>query len=171
MGSLGTGEKIVAALAALLREKDYDAISVSDLARAAGVSRMSYYRNFRSVDEVLGAYLETLLPPPPDLPGLPGEAGVAPGTGYFQTLFETLGKQDDVLLSVLRGGHGELLRGGILASLLSYFGKKDVPRGDKYRLTACAGAFVGVFSEWLASGKKETPAELAALLCEGGSFL
>lgn len=41
------------AMLELLAEKDYNSISVSELAERAGVARMSFYRNFNSTDDVL----------------------------------------------------------------------------------------------------------------------
>ena len=38
-------ECIVTALVELMKIKDYDAISITDIAKKAGVSRMAYYRN------------------------------------------------------------------------------------------------------------------------------
>ena len=41
------------ALLKLLAEKDFTSISVSELTESAGVSRMSFYRNFQTTDDVL----------------------------------------------------------------------------------------------------------------------
>lgn len=48
-----TKGSIKCALLKLLDEKDYNDISISELTQRAGVSRMSFYRNFQTMDDVL----------------------------------------------------------------------------------------------------------------------
>lgn len=50
---------IADALFELLKVKDYHDISVKDIVEKAGFSRMSYYRNFKSYDEVLDYFLDS----------------------------------------------------------------------------------------------------------------
>ena len=42
---------IMDALLQLMHTKDYDDITITDITERAGVSRMSYYRNYHSKDE------------------------------------------------------------------------------------------------------------------------
>lgn len=53
-----TRESIETALLFLLEKKDLKQISVSELARKAGVSRNAFYRNYKSKEEILEAYYE-----------------------------------------------------------------------------------------------------------------
>lgn len=48
-----TREALVGALAILVNEKEYKEISIKELCLKAGVSRQAFYRNFRSLDEVM----------------------------------------------------------------------------------------------------------------------
>ena len=50
-------ESITEALLQLMDKKPYDDISISELAERAGVSRVSFYRNYKSKDEILLIYL------------------------------------------------------------------------------------------------------------------
>ena len=52
---------IMDALLQLMHTKDYEQISISELARKAGVSRMSYYRNYNSKDEILMDYMYQII--------------------------------------------------------------------------------------------------------------
>lgn len=45
---------IVTGLLRLMRKTPYESIKVTDIVREAGVSRMTYYRHFKSKSEVLG---------------------------------------------------------------------------------------------------------------------
>ena len=51
-------ESITQAMAALMAEKRFEDITITELVRRAGVSRNSFYRNFRDMDDVLRRYLE-----------------------------------------------------------------------------------------------------------------
>lgn len=46
------------ALVMLMQKTDYSKISIQDIVDKAGLSRMAYYRNFASKDEVLIFYLD-----------------------------------------------------------------------------------------------------------------
>ena len=50
---LSVKEQIKKAFIDLLPEKEYSDITVSELAEKAGVSRMSFYRNFSSTDDII----------------------------------------------------------------------------------------------------------------------
>lgn len=44
---------IYEALIALMKEKSYNKISITDITERAGVSRMAYYRNYKEKDDIL----------------------------------------------------------------------------------------------------------------------
>lgn len=48
------------ALMLLMRDKKLNSISVTDIAAKAGISRMTYYRNFASKEHVLRTYMQIL---------------------------------------------------------------------------------------------------------------
>lgn len=49
-------EYIMGALFALMKEKPFASITVTDIAKKAGVSRITYYRRFKSKEEVIIRY-------------------------------------------------------------------------------------------------------------------
>lgn len=54
-------ECIYTSLLQLMEQKPYSEISVTDIAKRAGVSRMAYYRNYRSKDEILLQRVDEML--------------------------------------------------------------------------------------------------------------
>ena len=46
-------ERIVAALTELMSEQDYTSITITEITQRAGVSRMTYYRNYSSKEDIL----------------------------------------------------------------------------------------------------------------------
>ena len=51
-----TKECIFTALLILMEKKPYEEITITDIAKKAGVSRMSYYRLYKSKDDILIQY-------------------------------------------------------------------------------------------------------------------
>jgi AcrR family transcriptional regulator len=59
-----TSEEFISkALLKLLNEKDYSEIDVSMICHKAGVSRVTFYRNFSSKDEVVSRYFKKIMSP------------------------------------------------------------------------------------------------------------
>ena len=52
---------MVQALMQLLQTKSLSNITISELTERAGVSRMTYYRNYNSMDEIFISYLKDLV--------------------------------------------------------------------------------------------------------------
>ena len=52
---------IMDALIQLMHTKDYNDITITDITKRAGVSRMSYYRNYKSKDDILLDYMYRIL--------------------------------------------------------------------------------------------------------------
>ena len=52
---------LMQALLLLLKEKKLESISITELAKNAGVSRNAYYRNYKSKDDLLNSYLDELI--------------------------------------------------------------------------------------------------------------
>ncbi len=55
-----SAEKIVAALFALMRDKPYETISVTEICTAAGVGRKTFYRNFDGKDGMIAYRLDCI---------------------------------------------------------------------------------------------------------------
>ena len=54
---------MVQALIQLLKTKSLSNITITELTERAGVSRMTYYRNYHSLDEIFSSYLKDLVDP------------------------------------------------------------------------------------------------------------
>ena len=53
-------ECITTALLQIMEGKDFEAITITELTRKAGVGRVSFYRNFESKEDVIRQYLGKL---------------------------------------------------------------------------------------------------------------
>ncbi|HAX72260.1 MAG TPA: TetR/AcrR family transcriptional regulator [Firmicutes bacterium] len=55
-----TKESMFTALMRLMQEKSFSQISITEISQKAGVSRMSYYRNYQSKEDIITTYLDEL---------------------------------------------------------------------------------------------------------------
>ena len=155
-------ECIVTALIELMKVKDYHAISITDITKKAGVSRMAYYRNYTSKEDILNKYMDEV--------GISIHEKIAKMNtreeilDYFHALFEQLGNYRDIGITAYRAHLGELILENINKNMAMTFPPQEGPE-DKYRHLYLAGAFYNVFIEWLKTGRRESCEEMAQICC------
>lgn len=155
----GARDRLVNAMMELLQEKDYADITVTDLTRRAGLSRMAYYRSFSSREEVLDRFMEVMgeqIHQSLEAAGLRENA-----RAYFEALFEALGLYASLIRAACKAHLGEM----ILFHIGRYM-RISFPHEEEYRLHFIAGGFYHVLIRWIQNGCGETPAEMAEI-CSG----
>lgn len=152
-------ECIVTALVELMKIRDYDSITITDIAKKAGVSRMAYYRNYTSKDDIFKKYIEEV---GEDIhQKITGRRSSAVPYDYFLALFEQLGKYSDLAIVAYRAHLGELILAALIKNMFITFPPPNESASERYHRFFLAGAFYNVFIEWLKGGLQETPAEMA----------
>lgn len=156
-------ERIVAALTKLMSEKDYASITITEITQEANVSRMTYYRNYSSKEDILRKFMKSV-----------GESIHAKIVEqdlfrdpyqYYLMLFRTLGQYADLVNAALAAGLDGLILECVAYNMDQTFLNTVTPNGrGKYLLRFHAGAFFHVFIEWTRSGMQE-PCEQMAQLC------
>lgn len=154
-----TVEGIEAALLLLLRDKALPEISVTELARKAGVSRAAFYRNYASPEAVLEeivlrharntcqACLQTRS----------GETG-----NYWLGMFSYAYDHPDFYTLIV-----SRKAAGYISQYTDYIAQQifTQPKMDNpYFLSFTRGAVTGIFTDWLKNGMVESPEEMAALV-------
>lgn len=148
-------EYITDTLLMLMRKEDYKEISITEICEKAGVTRMSFYRNFESKEDILKRWIESV-------------------TDTFLTVSEISFKNDSskdyfVKLFTHMKQHQEICEALYKADLI-YLVKEQFDRGflsiyhdeyDDYKSYFLAGGIYNVFLLWLMNGCAETPEELA----------
>lgn len=159
-------ECMVTALMQLLKEKPLSAISVSELTKKAGVSRMTYYRNYQTKEDIFASYLEDILI------DYQKEALLLPlDTQCYESVhllhcFSYFEKHKDFLNSLLKSGRGDLLLDSISKYVLKMWHTPEDGIQHYYGLQAFAGALFNLYITWASNGTKETPEELTKILEE-----
>lgn len=142
---------ILEALLKLMEEKDYEKITIKELTARADLDRKTFYRNFRSKEEVLYLQLQELcdlyIQMLQDLPQL---SAYSVTEAYF-----SLCRQYAHFFMLLK-------RNNLLNDL---FLSNPVYRGkSKQELIYQAGGFWNITIHWINDGMEESPEEMAEVI-------
>lgn len=150
-------ECIVTALIQLSRQKEFSAITISELTERAGVSRMTYYRNYQSKEEVFRTYMDEIV----ETYCTDAYHSKTPENyGEYQNIlhcFRYFEKYTDFISCLIHIDMGYLLLEALSSHLLTtYYSGPDGSARLYYSLLAYAGALFNVYIAWLDGGAKES---------------
>ena len=150
-------ECIVSALLRLIYEKPLSVITISELCSRAGVSRMAFYRNYTSKEDIFakepGELFEKYKEDDERLP----KAGIYYDNKHMVHYFSYLYTYREYLAGLHHCGFGILF----LEMLNQYILTEWKGTADPYTLTAFSGSLYNFFLSWSATNSSET-AELLA---------
>lgn len=159
----GTGEcgaYIITALLQLMQKKAFDRISITELCRKAGVSRMSFYRYFESKEDVLKKWCAGITD------WFVAESGINYRNDsmelYFNTLFTQVLKYREMSFILQKNGLLWIVKDDIDRVFFETY--RDVY--DEYKMHFITGGIFNVYTLWIENGLRETPEELALKLSE-----
>ncbi|MBO5355615.1 MAG: TetR/AcrR family transcriptional regulator [Clostridia bacterium] len=156
-------EYIVTALIELMKVRDYHSISITEITRKAGVSRMAYYRNYTSKEDILNKYMEEVgISIHEKISGMNTREEIL---DYYRELFGQLGAYRDLGITAYRAHLGELILENINKNMAITFRPENDSAEARYRHLYLAGAFYNVFIEWLKNGRQESCEEMAEICC------
>ena len=154
-----TEKRIMSAILALMAERPYEEISISDIVLRAQVGRSSFYRHFNSREDVVRRHMKAILE-------------------KWGEEFEALGRPEELGPSLLRHFYGNrefyllLHRSGLGSLLLEAIrGAMELdrkPDQEAYPLSWFAGGLYGLVDEWLRRGMTATPEQLGSMAPQGG---
>lgn len=160
-------ECMVSALMQLLETKPLSAVTVTEITKRAGVSRMTYYRNYQSKDEIFSSYLEDVFSAyRADVEGWPDRGGYQDSRNLLHC-FRYFRAHSSFIRCLLQCGMGDLLLNALTRYVTdTYFAGKDRERdaGLYYRLQAFAGSLYNVYIAWIRSDTRESAEEMAAVI-------
>jgi len=149
------GEYIEDALLYLMKKKDYKSISITEICEKAGVTRMSFYRNFDSKEDILKKWVNSVT----DSFLADSEISYKNNSSreYFIKLFTHMEQHKDVCI--------ELYNAGLIYIVKEQFDRVflEIHRDeyDEYKSFFLAGGIYNVFLLWLINGCRESPSEIA----------
>lgn len=152
-----TKECIQTALLYLMGVKPYDKITITELVLRSGVSRMSFYRNYKTKDDVVKEICADVRK---TLAETANDKDFEENPRQWYINFFSDIKDNEKLITLVE--KSSLPLSSILKSL---YDAKDYSKSyedkGKYALSAREGALLGVALTWTSSGMKETPEEMA----------
>ncbi|MGN0326197.1 MAG: TetR/AcrR family transcriptional regulator [Lachnospiraceae bacterium] len=151
-------ECIVSALLQLIYIKPLSAITISELCQKAGVSRMTFYRNYDSKEEIFTKQLTEICNKYKD------DADSLTDHGHFYDVsnihhyFTYLYNYKDFFDGLVYCGFGIYF----LEMINDYVCENWGDMADQYTLYAFSGALYNTFHLWASNGYQEKPIELAS---------
>ena len=161
-------EYITEALWILMDKKDYKDITITEICEKAGVTRMSFYRNFETKEDVLKHYIVANTDIAANTVGTIGDLEFNFNNfrdrENFIKLFTLMAQHKKICVALYEA---DLL--GIMKEQLDReFLNRRIDGYDSYKNSFNCGGIFSVFMEWVKNGEKESPEELADRL---GEFL
>lgn len=154
-----TRECLQTALTYLMSEKPFEAISITELVKRSGVSRQSFYRNYRSKEDILKDICKSI-----------GEnitaamfdsKYIASTYQWYYDLFKFINDNQEKLCLIIQAKVQQEIREALVPVLHEIFCTESDE--EYYQLIAYEGGLNAMVGEWFASGMKKDIAEMAKL--------
>lgn len=151
----------------LLKKNNCEDISVSDICKKAGVSRMSFYRNFKSKDDLINKSLEkTLMNLAKRLKSYDKI------NQYIVTreIFETIKNYKEAFESLKNSNYAKRFMDSVSQKLFNFSPEDKINPTKQYIPIFYFSALTGVINTWINNGAKENSDDMAKLICSVAEF-
>ena len=139
----------------LMDREDYEKISVTELTKLAGVSRVAFYRNYETKEVLVQDICHQLFVELKKSIG--GELYRTDRKQWFIDFFTTIKNNGDYFKIYLKANL-RISDGLILESIFP----TETPE-DHYCQAAKEGAFIQILTDWFTSGMKESPEDMGEI--------
>lgn len=155
---------IAKALVELMKEKDLKDISITEITKKAGVSRMSYYRNYYYKEDILNSYMDEILNTYNEY-----RISFISSNGYsiypiILHVFETFKQHKDFVLALDRSNLSSIIQNKLNEYIKEIYNADDVH--STYQVIMFSGALYNSCKTWLSTGLNEDPKFLARIFVE-----
>jgi AcrR family transcriptional regulator len=149
---------ILEALLILIRKKEWQDISVTEICDKAGVTRMSFYRSYESKEDVLQKWIVKVTD------RFMAESGIDflrdSREEYLLKLFRHVTEYKERLQVIYRAGLIHFVQEEFDRVMLAHYKGKY----SDYQTSFLSGGIYNVFLLWLRQGCRETPEEMAKIV-------
>ncbi len=136
----------------MLKEKPLENIKIKDLTEEADVSRVSFYRNYKSKEDVLTKYFSYCMADFKTIPDFQNN--------FWLNIFNYLDKIKDNIKVLVDANLTRVLMQFVFDAFLDGQSEKE----DIYRRACQAGSFWGIINEWFKRGMVEQPEEMTKIV-------
>ena len=165
--ALKTRRALHQALIQLILERDYDGISVADIADAANVGRSTFYAHFTDKDDLLRSgteHLRAILFAEHASEAASEQQPELRPLGFSRFMTGHLQEQLELYRALMRGRAGAIMMGQIRQFLSEIVRKELATSSNKtapeITVQFVVGAYMAVLTWWLDRGAKEPPEEI-----------
>ena len=156
------------ALLRLMGDKAFSSISVSDITSEANVSRMSFYRNYNAIEDILTEHLDEVVEEyKAEEAEEPDEGGtkVCYEKKYMLRCFRFFYLHREFIDALIIAGMGDLFLAKITEYLIrKWIDAENGTREETLMISAFAGAIYNMYREWSKGDFLELPEDVAAIL-------
>lgn len=151
-------ECIADALFILLRTKSLESITIQEITELASVSRITYYRNFTSKENVIEFKLDKLITDwLAEHPVRKSDSASELSTRFFQFFYSIR----DIAQTLIRADLSFLLLNRLIMKLNPIHTKKGC---EYYRQIFISFGLCGIILTWMDNGMKESPEEMGEMV-------
>ena len=148
------------ALLELMLEKDYTKISIGEIAKKAGVDRSSYYRHFKSKEDIISFFFDMVLKE--SLEGYTNLSSID-FTLYIHSIYTAFFNYRKEILLIHYANLSFLLL-DVLSKRFQFSElAKDFSLSKQYELSYIIGGIYNNLIFWMSRDMKETPDELTEI--------
>lgn len=152
-------ESLIEALIILIKEKDYQKISITDICKTAGVSRMAFYNNYQTKDNLLKEIIIQSTNSIIQEIGSPFR--LTTDVNWYKLLFRKIRSFSDALKLIFDAGF-EFTYLSTINELILH--DKEIDSVKKYSRLIWAGGIVNTLIHWIKNNMEESIDDLS-LFC------
>ena len=162
---------MVQALIQLLKTKSLSNITITELTERAGVSRMTYYRNYHSLDEIFSSYLKDLVESyRQDVATWPDKGNYNDSRNMLHC-YEYFNHYKEFIACLVQTGLGHLLLQALDSYILDTYYTEDKGQDFYYTLRAFSGSLYNIYVTWILEDSKESAEEIVSIICKIYSYV
>ena len=159
-----------AALLQLMANKPFSSISVSDITAEAGVSRMAFYRNYKTIEDILTEHLSEVVEEyrkeEIEKTGTDNEE-IFYEKKYIIHCFRFFYMYREFIDALIVAGMGDLFLSKITEYLVQKWADKEKKtREEILKISAFAGSIYNMYREWSKGCFLEDPENIAEILLD-----
>lgn len=155
---------MVQALIQLLKTKSLSNITITELTERAGVSRMTYYRNYHSLDDIFSSYLKDMVESyRQDVATWPDKGNYNDSRNMLHC-YEYFNHYKEFIACLVQTGLGHLLLQALDGYILDTYYTEDKGQDFYYTLRAFSGSLYNIYVTWILEDSKESAEEIVSII-------
>ena len=153
---------ISTSLIILMQEKHFDDISITEITQKAGVSRMSYYRNFIQKEDILDQHMQSLFTEYMNQRHKYGEDAYS----RFLVGYEFFKENKDFIIALEKSNLSGIALNKLNEFMKDYYVDDLNNTTHVYKFYNYFGAMYNSAKMWILNGLNESPEELAKIFVD-----